>query len=45
MILYRTSFNNFDPTILLGFGIVIILYGIFRMWKGYSKLKTQDDEE
>ena len=44
LIVYRVSFRNFDPTLLLGFGIVIILYGAFRIWNGYYKIKNQNGE-
>lgn len=45
MLVYRTSFKSFDPTLLLGFGIIIILYGLFRIWNGVLKLKNKEDEE
>ena len=45
MMYYKTSFNNFDPTMIFLFGIAIILYGMFRIWRGFINLKKNDDEE
>ncbi len=45
IIVYKTSFASFDPTMILVFGIAIILYGIFRIWRGFINLKDSRDEE
>ena len=45
IIFYKTSFASFDPTMILVFGIAIILYGIFRIWRGFINLKNDSDEE
>lgn len=45
IIFYKASFANFNPTMILVFGIAIILYGIFRIWRGIVNLKNVNDEE
>lgn len=45
IIFYKASFANFNPTMILVFGIAIILYGIFRIWRGFLNLKNTTDEE
>lgn len=45
IIFYKASFASFDPTMILVFGIAIILYGIFRIWRGFLNLKNTNDEE
>lgn len=45
VITYRFFIISLEPNVSLALGIILILYGIFRLFRAFNKLKKPQDEE
>lgn len=45
IIVYKFFFTLLEPAVAYPLGGLVILYGIFRIWRAVSKIKNTDDHE
>nr|WP_072883458.1 DUF308 domain-containing protein [Chryseobacterium takakiae] len=45
VILYKFFFTVLDPGVAYALGILLILYGIFRIYRAITKIKSSGNEE
>lgn len=45
VIIYKFFFTILEPAIAYALGVVLIIYGIFRIYRALSKIKKSKDEE
>lgn len=44
IIVYKFFFTILEPAVAYPLGAVVILYGVFRIWRAVSKIKDTDHE-
>lgn len=45
IIIYKFFFTVLEPTVAYPLGGLVMLYGIFRIWRAVSKIKNKGDNE
>ncbi|MCJ7933506.1 MAG: DUF308 domain-containing protein [Chryseobacterium sp.] len=45
VIVYKFFFTILEPTIAYALGVVLIIYGIFRIYRAISRIKKSRNEE
>ncbi|SDH54385.1 DUF308 domain-containing protein [Chryseobacterium taeanense] len=45
VILYKFFFTVLEPGVAYALGVLLILYGIFRIYRAISKIKNSDNEK
>lgn len=45
VIIYRFFIVSLEPNVALALGVILVLYGIFRLFRAINKLKNTRDEE
>lgn len=45
VIVYKFFFTILEPAVAYALGVVLIIYGIFRIYRALSKIKKSKDEE
>ncbi len=45
VMIYKFFFTILEPAIAYALGVVLIIYGIFRIYRAVSKIKRSKDEE
>ena len=44
IIVYKFFFTLLEPAVAYPLGAVVMLYGVFRIWRAVSKIKNTGDE-
>ncbi|MCW3168765.1 C4-dicarboxylate ABC transporter [Chryseobacterium sp. 09-1422] len=45
IIVYKFFFTLLEPAVAYPLGAVVILYGVFRIWRAVSRIKNTGDHE
>ncbi|MBW7675780.1 C4-dicarboxylate ABC transporter [Chryseobacterium sp. LJ756] len=45
IIVYKFFFTILEPAVAYPLGAVVMLYGVFRIWRAVSKIKNTEDNE
>ncbi|MBW8524748.1 C4-dicarboxylate ABC transporter [Chryseobacterium chendengshani] len=45
IIVYKFFFTILEPAVAYPLGAVVMLYGVFRIWRAVSKIKNTGDNE
>ncbi|WP_312394519.1 MULTISPECIES: DUF308 domain-containing protein [unclassified Chryseobacterium] len=45
VIIYKFFFTILEPAVAYGLGALLILYGVFRIYRAISKIKNSGDEK
>ncbi|MBP1167010.1 MULTISPECIES: DUF308 domain-containing protein [unclassified Chryseobacterium] len=45
VIVYKFFFTNLEPAIAYPLGVVLVIYGIFRIYRAISRIKKSRNEE
>nr|WP_315025903.1 DUF308 domain-containing protein [uncultured Chryseobacterium sp.] len=45
VIVYKFFFTILEPAVAYALGVVLIIYGVFRIYRAISKIKKSRDEE
>lgn len=45
IIVYKFFFTILEPTVAYPLGALVMLYGVFRIWRAISKIKNTGDNE
>jgi len=45
IIVYKFFFTVLEPTVAYPLGALVMLYGVFRIWRAISKIKKTGDNE
>lgn len=45
VIIYKFFFTILEPAVAYGLGALLILYGLFRIYRAISKIKNSGDEK
>jgi len=45
VIIYKFFFTVLEPAVAYGLGALLMLYGVFRIYRAISKIKNSDDEK
>jgi len=45
VIIYKFFFTILEPAVAYGLGALLILYGVFRIYRAISKIKNSSDEK
>lgn len=45
IIVYKFFFTILEPTVAYPLGALVMLYGVFRIWRAVSKIKKTGDDE
>ncbi|MFZ4931851.1 DUF308 domain-containing protein [Chryseobacterium sp. Mn2064] len=45
VIIYKFFFTILEPAIAYALGVLLIIYGVFRIYRAVSKIKKSRDEE
>ncbi|MGH1519693.1 DUF308 domain-containing protein [Chryseobacterium sp. JK1] len=45
VIVYKFFFTILEPAVAYALGVVLIIYGVFRIYRAVSKIKKSRDEE
>lgn len=45
IIVYKFFFTILEPTVAYPLGALVMLYGVFRIWRAVSKIKKTGDNE
>ena len=45
VMIYKFFFTILEPAIAYALGVVLIIYGVFRIYRAVSKIKRSKDEE
>lgn len=45
IIVYKFFFTLLEPAVAYPLGAVVMLYGVFRIWRAVSKIKNTGDNE